>query len=83
MLAKFACANLSEKHSDVKLLSSCVVIYSSWLWSVIFFSISLIFVWWSFFFTKLLQFDILFSTAVRAVAIAKIVILGILLFCHW
>ena len=41
--AKFACANLAVKTIADKLLSSGVVIYFSWLWSVSFFSISIIF----------------------------------------
>ena len=45
LLAKFACANLAEKLSDVNSLNSWVVIYLSWSWSVVIsFSISLIFV---------------------------------------
>ena len=43
-----------------------------------FFSISLIFVLLSDILTKLLTLGILFSTAVRAVVVAKLVILGIL-----
>ena len=65
MLAKFACANLAAKFSPLKLLNSWVVIYLSWLWSVSFF-------------TKLLTLGILFSTAARAVVVAKLVISGIL-----
>ena len=41
------------------------------------FSISLIFVLYSAFLTRLLTLDIIFSTAVRAVIIAKLVILCI------
>ena len=52
--------------------------YLSWSWSVIFFSISLIFVLYSFFLTKLLTIGILFSTAVRAVVVAKLVVLDTL-----
>ena len=83
LLAKFACFILSVKFSDVNLLSSWVVIYSSRSWPVvILFSISLIFVLWSvcffvFFLTKLLTLDNLFSTVVKAVVVAKLVILGI------
>ena len=44
LLAKFACFNLAANFSDVKLLNSGVVIYLSWLWSIIFFWISLMFV---------------------------------------
>ena len=50
-LTKFACANLV---STPEVLSSGVVIYWSWFWSVSFFSISVIFVLWSVFLTKLL-----------------------------
>ena len=78
MLAKFACFNLAEKISEVSLLNPAVVIYLAPLRSVIFFSISLMFVLWSIFFlTKLLKQGILFSTARRAVLVAKLVILGI------
>ena len=45
--------------------------------SVIFFSISLTFVSLSVFLTRLLTFDILFSTAVNAEVVAKSLILGI------
>ena len=44
LLAKFALFNLKSKIAAVNLLNSGVVIYSSWLWSAIFFSNSLIFV---------------------------------------
>ena len=44
LVAKFACANLAVKFSAVSWLNSGVAIYLSWLWSVIFFSVSLIFV---------------------------------------
>ena len=53
MLAKFACASLAVKLSDVNLSNSWVVIYSSWSWSVVFFPVSLIFVLLSVFLTKL------------------------------
>ena len=43
-VTKFACANLALKTSAAKVLNSGVVIYLSWLWSVSFFSISVIFV---------------------------------------
>ena len=43
LLAKFACFNLEANVSAENLLNSGVVIYLSWLWSVIFFWISLIF----------------------------------------
>ena len=41
---KFACANLALKTLGAKLLNSGVVIYLSWLWSVGFFSILVMFV---------------------------------------
>ena len=77
MLAKFGSFNLEAKFSDVNLLISGVVIYLSWLWSAIFFSISLIFVLYSVFLTKLLTLGISFSTALGAIVVAKLVILGI------
>ena len=43
-VTKFACANLALKTSAAKVLNSGVVIYLSWLWSVSFFSISVMFV---------------------------------------
>ena len=80
MLAKFACANLTVKISAVNLLNSWVVVYWSWSWSVVvLFSFSLIFVLQSVFLYKLLTLVILFLTAVRAVIVAKLVILGILI----
>ena len=39
LLDKFACFNLAAKYSDVNWLNSEVVIYLSWLWSVVFFSV--------------------------------------------
>ena len=54
LLAKFARFNLKSKISAVNLLYSGVVIYLSWFWLVIFFSISLILCYSQFFFTKLL-----------------------------
>ena len=72
MLAKLACANIAGK-----VIKSGEVIYLSRLWWEIFFSISLIFVLQSVFLTKLLTLSILFSTAVKAVVVAKIVTLGI------
>ena len=79
MISKYAWAILEVKFSDVDLLGSSVVIYLSWSWSlVILFSISIIFVLFSVFVTKLLPICILFSTAVRAAAVPKLVILGIL-----
>ena len=50
LLAKFACFNLAAKFYDVNLLNSGVVIYLSWLRSIIFFSVSVIVVLWSVFF---------------------------------
>ena len=76
MLAKFACLSRAVKFPDVKLLNSGVVIYLSWLWSVFFFSNSLICVIIRFL-TKLLTLGILFSTAARALIAARLVILGI------
>ena len=73
-LTKFACANLV---STPEVLSSGVVIYWSWFWSVSFFSISVIFVL-SVFLTKLLILGILFSTVVNAAFVAKPLILDIL-----
>ena len=78
MLAKFACANLAAKYSVVNLLNSEVVLYLSWSWSVIFFSILPDFCY-SHFLTKLLTLGILFSTtALRAVVLTKLVILSVL-----
>ena len=54
---KFACANLALKTSAAKLLNSGVVIYLSWLWSISFFWISVIFI--------SLILGILFSTVVK------------------
>ena len=83
LLAKFACANLASKLCAVNLLNSCLVIelllWLLWSLSAGFFSILLIFVLYSDFSTKLLTLGISFSTAVRAVAVTKLVILGILL----
>ena len=42
-VTKFACSNLALKTSAAKVLNSGVVIYLSWLWSVRFFSVSVIF----------------------------------------
>ena len=44
LLAKFACANFAAKVSAANVLNSALVIHLSWLWSVIFFPILLIFV---------------------------------------
>ena len=52
--------------------------YSSCLWLVILFSISVIFVSQSVFLTKLFVLGILFSTVVNAVFVARLLILGIL-----
>ena len=79
MLAKFAFANLAVKFSALSLLNFSVVIHLSWSWSVaILFSISLFFVLQSVFFNKLLTLGISFSTAVKALVVAKLAILGIL-----
>ena len=77
MLAKFACANLAAKYSVVNLLNSEVALYLSWSWSVIFFSILPDFCY-SHFLTKLLTLGILFSTALRAVVLTKLLILSVL-----
>ena len=69
--------NIAAKFSDVNLSNSGAVIYLWWLWSVIFFLILLIFVVYSVFLTKLLTLGILFWTALKAVLVAKLVILGI------
>ena len=74
----FACAHLPAKFYAVDLLNSDVVLYLLWSWSLTFFSISLIFVSWSVFLTKLLTSGILFSLAINAEVVAKAVILGIL-----
>ena len=50
--------------------------YWSWLRSVIFFSILLIFVLKLIFFTKLLTLDTLFSTAEWSIVVVKLLILG-------
>ena len=78
MLAKISRFSLISKTSAVNLSKSGVIIYLWWLWPVIFFSISSIFVLQSVFLTKLLKPGILFSTVVRALVAAKLVILGIL-----
>ena len=66
------------KTAAAKVLNSGVLIYLSWLWLVSFFSISVFFVIWSVFWTKLLTLGILFSTVVNAAFVAKPLILGIL-----
>ena len=63
---RFACANLALKAPAAKLLNSEAVIYLPWLWSVGFFSSSIIFVPRLVFLTRLLKSGILFSTAVNA-----------------
>ena len=75
---KLACANLALKTLAAVVLNSGLVIYFLWLWSVSFFSISVIFVSRSVFLTKLLISGILFSTTVNAEFVAKPLILGIL-----
>ena len=78
LLAKFACFSLAVKFSDVNLSDPWVVIYLSWPWSIeVLFSVSLIFVLQSVFLSKLLTLGTLFSTAVRAVVVGKLVISGI------
>ena len=75
---KFACASLALKTSEAKVLNSGVVIYPSWLWSVSFFSSSLIFVSKFIFLTKLLTLGILFSTADNSVFVTKLLTSGVL-----
>ena len=73
-LAKFSCLSLAVECSDVDLFNSWVVIYLLWPWSgVILFSISLIFVI-VIFLTKLLALGISFSTAVRTVVVASLIL---------
>ena len=74
---KLTCSSLALKTSEAKVLNSGVVMYLSWLWPVRFFSSSLIFVSWSVLLTKLLTLGILFSTAVNAVFVAKLLTSGI------
>ena len=69
--------SLAAKFSAVNLLNSRVAIYLSWSWSVILFSVSLIFVLYSAFWIKLLTLGILFSTAVKGVVVAKLAVLGV------
>ena len=73
---KFASANLAFKTSAVKVLNSGIVIYLSRLWSVSFFSSSLIFVSGFVFLTKQPTLSILFSTSVNVVFVAKPLISG-------
>ena len=54
-----------------------MVKYLSWLWPVIFFSISLIFVLYAVILTNLLTLSILFSTVVRVPVVAELAMLGI------
>ena len=78
MLAKFVFANLVWRLSDVNLLKSWVVINLLWSWSeLISFPVSLIFALWSVFFNELLTLGILSLTALEAVVVSKLVILGI------
>ena len=79
LFAKFASFSLAAKFSDVNLLNSWIAINLSWSWSVILFSIPLIFVLQSVFWTKLLTLAILSSTAVSAAVVAKLVIPAIYL----
>ena len=78
LLAKFVFANLVWRLSDINLLKSWVVINLSWSWSeLVSFPVSLIFVLWSVFFNELITLGILFLTALEAVVVSKLVILGI------
>ena len=74
---KFSCTSLALTASVADLLNSVVVIYLSWLWSVSFFSLSVIFVSQPVFLTKLLVSGALFSTVLNAEVVARPVILGI------
>ena len=74
LLAKFACGNLAVKFSDVNLLNSLAVMYLLWSWSVIvLYLISPIFV-----LVQDFLLNYFFSTAVRAIAVTKLMTLGIL-----
>ena len=75
IVIKLACANPTLKTSAAKVSNPGVVIYLSWLWSVSLFSISVTFELQSVFLTKLLTLGILFSTAVNAVFVAKLLTL--------
>ena len=78
MLAKFVFANLVWRLSDVNLLKSWVVINLLWSWSeLVSFPVSLTFALWSVFFNELLTLGILSLTALEAVVVSKLVILGI------
>ena len=77
-LAKFARNNLPAKFSAVSLLNSKVVIYLSWSRSVNVFSVSPMFILSLVFLTKLLTLGTLFSTAVRVIIVARLLIQGTL-----
>ena len=77
-----ACAILALKTLVAHLLNSEISIYLSWLWSLSLFSISVMFVLYSVFLTKLLTLGILFSKVFNAVFVAKLLISGIL-FSNW
>ena len=74
-VTKFASDNFAVKAPAARLLTSRVVIYLSWLWSVRFFSISLNFVLLFVFFYYT---AILFSTPFNAEVVGKPLILVIL-----
>ena len=74
-VTKFTCDNFAVKAPAARLLTSRVVIYLSWLWSVRFFSISLNFVLLFVFFYYT---AILFSTPFNAEVVGKPLILVIL-----
>ena len=81
-LAKLAFFSIEVIFCDIKLLNSAVVIYLSWLWSVILWSHFMIYDLINFcvivsFLTKLLTLGILFLTALRAVLVAELAISGI------
>ena len=79
LVIKFACANLALK-TAANLLNSGVIIYFSQLWLLNLFSVSVIFVLWSVFLTKLLTLGILVSAVVNANVVAKLLMSGILVF---
>ena len=79
LVTKFAHANLVSETFAVNLLNSQVAIYLSSLWSVSFFSSSVIFVSKFAFLSKLLTLGILFPTAVNAAFVAKLLTSGLLL----
>ena len=73
-LVKFACGNLVVKFSDVNLSNYLAVMYLLWSWSVIvLFLISPIFV-----LVQDFLLNYFFSSPVRAVAVTKLMTLGIL-----